>query len=62
MKITFKVLYFSLFFFLSNLLYAETNVAYINLDKIYNESNAGKFILDEILIFSILPLHKLSAT
>ena len=48
MKITFKVLYFSLFFFLSNLLYAETNVAYINLDKIYNESNAGKFILDEI--------------
>ena len=43
-----KIFLITLFFFISNSLYASTKIVYIDINKILNESVAGKKVLDKL--------------
>tara|TARA_E500000331_G_C17219946_1_gene697613 strand:- start:930 stop:1454 length:525 start_codon:yes stop_codon:yes gene_type:complete len=48
MLILIRILIFTSIITFHNLLYAETNVVFLDMNKIYNESIAGKFIFSEL--------------
>ena len=43
-----KIFLITLYFFISNSLYASTKIVYIDINKILNESVAGKKVLDKL--------------
>ena len=48
MKIIIKALIFTSLLIFNNFLYAETNVVYLDMGKIYNETKVGKSIFDKL--------------
>ena len=48
MKVLIKVLIFTSLLLFNNSLYAETNIAYLDMNKIYYETKVGKLIFSEL--------------
>ena len=52
MKVLIKVLIFTSLLLFNNSLYAETNIAYLDMNKIYYETKVGKLIFSELEIIN----------